>query len=90
MTVVNKARDESRSFSAYRYFCIEGKGNINKILHFLAKNPLKFNPFDVKTIDNPHLLTDNPKTKVPLDNFQDLLTDSIPVIVPSDRPCSPC
>ncbi|BAQ61326.1 hypothetical protein GM3708_1732 [Geminocystis sp. NIES-3708] len=89
VTVVNKARDESRSFSAYRYFCIEGKGNINKILHFLNKNPLKFNPLDVKTIDNPHLLTDNPETKVPLDNFQDLFTDSLPVIVPSDRTSSP-
>jgi hypothetical protein len=89
VAVVNKARDESRSFSAYRYFCIEGKGNLNKILHFLAKNPLKFNPFDVKTLNNPHLVTDENETKVPLDNFQDLFTDSLPVIVPSDRSCSP-
>lgn len=89
VAVVNKARDESRSFSAYRYFCVEGKGNLNKILRFLNENPLKFNPFDTKTIGNPYLLTDDNETKVPLDNFQDLLTDSIPVIVPSDRPCSP-
>lgn len=89
VAVVNKARDESRSFSGYRYFCMEGKGNLNKILHFLAKNPLQFNPFDTKTIGNPHLVTDENETKVPLDNFQDLLTDSLPVIVPSDRSCSP-
>lgn len=89
VVVVNKARDESRSFSAYRYFCVEGKGNLNKILHFLAKNPLKFNPFDIQTLNNPHLVTDENEAQVPLDNFQDLLTDSIPVIVSSDRSCSP-
>jgi hypothetical protein len=90
VAVVIKARDESRSFSAYRYFCVEGKGNLNKILRFLKEKPLQFNPLDEKTIGNPHLFIDNHETKIPLDNFQDLLTQSIPVIVPFDRAsCTP-
>ncbi|BAQ64804.1 hypothetical protein [Geminocystis sp. NIES-3709] len=89
VAVVTKAIDESRSFSAYRYFAVEGKGNLNKILRFLKENPLTFNPFDVKTIGNPHLIINNPETNVPLDNFRDLLTDSFPIIVPLDRVYSP-
>ncbi|MBL1208721.1 hypothetical protein [Geminocystis sp. GBBB08] len=89
VSIVTKARDESRSFSAYRYFCVEGKGNLNKILRFLKENPLQFNPLDEKTIGNPHLFIDNHEMKIPLDNFQDLFTQSIPVIIPFDRTCVP-
>jgi len=88
VAVVTKARDESRSFSAYRYFCVEGKGNLHKILRFLKENPLQFNPLDEKTIGNPHLFIDNHETKIPLENFQDLLSESIPVIVPFHRNCN--
>jgi hypothetical protein len=90
VAVVTRARDESRSFSAYRYFCTEGKGNISKILRFLANNPLQFNPFDTKTIGHPHIVEKNQETNVPLDNFQDLLNEpKYPVIVPFDKPCNP-
>ncbi|MGI0483670.1 hypothetical protein ACN4EE_23175, partial [Geminocystis sp. CENA526] len=85
VAIVTKTKDESRSFSAYRYFCVEGKGNLNKILRFLKENPLQFNPFDSKTLGNPHKFIDKPETKVPLDNFQDLLDATIPVIIPFDR-----
>ena len=89
VAVVTKARDESRSFSAYRYFCVKGKGDLHKILRFLRENPLQFNPLDKKTIGNPHFFIDNHETKIPLDNFQDLFSESTPVIVPFHRNCNP-
>ena len=89
VAVVTKGRDESRSFSAYRYFCTQGKGNLGKILRFLANQDLKFDPFDRQEMGEPHLINDSPEMTIPLNNFQDLLSDSPPIVVKSDRPCPP-
>jgi len=91
VAVVTRGRDDrGRGVSLYRYFLCHGDTGIETILRWrMMRQPsLVFNPFEKRVIGQPYQV--NPiSEKVSLDNFQDLLDHSPPIIVPATKRCMP-
>lgn len=96
IAVVTRGRDDrGRSASMYRYFFCEGLGNLWKILAWIdslkqaGRMPI-FNPFETKIVGQPNQYQANNQPEIPLKNeFQYLLTNEAPIIIPSGQPCTP-
>ncbi|NEO54805.1 MAG: hypothetical protein F6K54_17990 [Okeania sp. SIO3B5] len=88
VAVVTWGRDDSRRWvSLYRYFLCWGEENIQTILRWMGK-PRVFDPFDQRAIGQPHQA--NPASmQVPLNDFQDMLNESPPIVVPAEKLCAP-
>jgi len=71
-------------FSAYRYFYTEGKGNLKHLLHWWIdeKYPV-FNPLEPAKV---RFYETQENLDIPLDNFQDLLEGTSPIILPTYKP----
>ncbi len=90
IAVVTRARDDfGRYLSVYRYFLTEGRGNIATILRWMNNKPLVFNPFDLKDIGQVHHYSYQENTTIPINNFQEFITEEIPVIIPFNKSCPP-
>ena len=88
LAVIIRGSDEfGRHFPAYRYFYTQGKGNLDELVRWWENNnKLEFNPFDEPQVR--HYETKD-AVEVPLDNFQDILKATPPIILPTDKPLRP-
>ncbi|MCL2930293.1 MAG: hypothetical protein MGG37_20775 [Trichodesmium sp. MAG_R01] len=90
VAVVTRGRDDfGRGVSLYRYFLCQGDTGIETILRWMDK-PLSwvFNPFDKRAIGEPHQ-ADPIYRKINLNNFQEMLDQSPPMIFPAAESCTP-
>ncbi|MGC9528769.1 MAG: hypothetical protein ACP5D7_24840, partial [Limnospira sp.] len=88
VAVVTRGRDDrGRGLSVYRYFWCEGKDYIEAILRWMGSNPPVFNPLGAtprtEEYNNVEL------NSVSLENFQECLTSSPPIVIPHEKRCQP-
>jgi hypothetical protein len=90
IAVITKAKDDfGRDLSVYRYFLTEGLGKIAGILRWMHNKSSVFNPFELREVGQSHSFSYDENTKIPIDNFQDLITEEIPLIIPASTLCNP-
>jgi hypothetical protein len=86
VAVITRAKDDfGRYLSVYRYFLVKGRNHIATILHWMNNKPLVFDPFDLKEIGQIHHYSYQENTTIPIDNFKELITEEIPLIIPHDQ-----
>ncbi|MGC9503158.1 hypothetical protein [Baaleninema sp.] len=90
VAVVTRGTDDrGRGVSLYRYFLCRGEGYIEAILRWMGRQIRVFNPFETQAIGQPHQWQFSP-TAVPLKpEFQQMLLDSPPIVVPATETCTP-
>ena len=85
--------NQGRTASLYRYFLSEGVGNICHILHWMNQEKggiMGFDFFDKQKVGEPHQYQINSSKAIKLKpKLQSLLSDSTPIIVPFNEPCTP-
>lgn len=91
--VIEGSEKSGRKASLYRYFLSEGLGNIRYILQWMYQkkgNIIIFDPFDTKNVGSPHQyqITSSKLFNIK-PQLQNLLSNSLPIIVPFDEPCTP-
>jgi hypothetical protein len=95
VAIISRGEDEvGRGGSFYRYFIVEGSDKIPHILEWLEQDKQNrkslqirvFNPLDTVFLNQPHIITIEPKIPNIGEKQLDLLDDDIPIILANKIP----